>query len=200
LSACCSRASRIWSACPSACSRLEAMTVTPRIVSTAPCSAFRDGGRALSTANRRPTSYGTYDSGELAGGGRALPLPTVRLSSCAGLWHLNRDGGRLGQFVGEILRSDESETQGALAGHLLRRLAAFRASRDVRRGRWCEAQPAVWAAEVGHRGFFPGRPCPHSGQTRSMIGRSEGLSSSSKYTRWRPSPDTRRPCQQSGHV
>jgi hypothetical protein len=56
----------------------------------------------------------------------------------------DRDGGCVGQLVGEVLWSDEAEADDRLqAGDRLWRVAAFRASNDVGRGCGCEVQPAA---------------------------------------------------------
>ena len=55
--------------------------------------------------------------------------------------------------------------------------------------RQCEQQRRVVGRVTGV--FFPGRPCPHAGHTRFMTGSCDRWSLSSKYTRWRPSPDRR---------
>ena len=57
----------------------------------------------------------------------------------------------VGELVGELLWSDEPEAEGARqAGDWVRHPTAFGARDDVGRGGGGEAQPAVWAAEVGH--------------------------------------------------
>jgi hypothetical protein len=71
----------------------------------------------------------------------------------------DRDGGCEGELRREVLRSDEAEAKSALqTGGWLRRVTALGASNDGGRDGGGEAQPAVWAAEVGHGwgqgGFF----------------------------------------------
>lgn len=112
-----------------------------------------------------------------------------------------RDGDRLGQRVRNILESEDPEPDDALKARRLRRLTALRAGSQVGPGGGSEAQPAVRAAEVGHErdpaGFLPGRPRPHPGQAPFITGSTDRSSSRSKYTRWRPTPDTRRTCPHS---
>ena len=89
----------------------------------------------------------------------------------------------MGQLVGYVLRSDETEAERVLeAGDRLGRATTFGAGSHVRGRGGGEAQPAAWAAEAGHGDhsrFFPGRPYPHAGQTRFITGWSESSSSSS---------------------
>src|SRR5205823_14495309 len=112
----------------------------------------------------------------------------------------DRDRDRLGQRVRTVLEPEDTEPDGTFEAG--RWLTAFRASNQIRPGGGGEAQPATWAAEVGHviTAFLPGRPRPHAEQRRFITGSSDRWSPSSKYTRWRPPPNTRRACPQSGQV
>src|SRR5207302_1838302 len=124
---------------------------------------------------------------------------SARLTEC------DRDGGCVWEIVGEVLGSDETEAEGSLeGGGRLRRVTAFGAGSDVGRGGGSEAQPAAWAAGVGHvlgsRSVLPRQSVPHTGHTRFITGLSARSSVSSKYTRWRPRPDTRRACPHFGQL
>ena len=125
-------------------------------------------------------------------------------SRCARAGNGERDGDRLGQRVRNVLEPEDTEPDGAFKAGRLRLLAASRASSEVRPRGGSEPQPAAWAAKVGHeRGhipFLPGKPWPHTGQTRLITECSDRSSSSSKYTRCRPRPDTRRTCPHSGQL
>jgi hypothetical protein len=149
----------------------------------------------------------------LPSGGRracaALGAPRAGVCECVGpsrsdsrVGKCDCHGGCVRQLAGEILWSDKTEPEGGLqAGDRLRRVTAFGASDDVRGRGGSKAQPAPCAAKVGHgrdHRFFPGRPCPHAGQARFIAGSNDRSSPSSKYTRWRPRPETRRACPHSG--
>jgi len=129
----------------------------------------------------------------------------------------DRNGNCLGQRVRNVVQPEQAKSDHTLRpGHCLGRLAARWASGKVRRGSGGETQPAVRTANVGHsrsfpmnsfafraspgchhHRFFPGRSRPHSGQTRFITGSSSPVLPGSKYTRWRPPPNTRRTCPHS---
>jgi hypothetical protein len=97
----------------------------------------------------------------------------------------DRDGGCVGELVGEVLWSDKAEADDALqTGDRLRRVTAFGAGSDVGRGGGCEAQPAAWAANVGHgsgsHSVFPRQAVParwayaiHHRVTQPLVGKLE---------------------------
>lgn len=181
-----------------------------RALASVTCALVRVGARSRCLRRRVDTgigcgrpSRGRRACAELGGrrggewGCADRSRSRFRLGKC------DRAGGWVGQLVGEVLRSDETEAERALqAGDRFGRVTAFGASGDVRGRGGGEAQPAAWAAEAGqgHGGLFLGGAFSHAGQTRFITGFSERSSSSSKYTRWRPSPDTRRMGPHSGQV
>jgi hypothetical protein len=107
-----------------------------------------DGHGDLWVANAGNDTIAEYTSDLLTQDGS--PVPALTLGSGGGLFRptglVFDASGCLGQLDREILSSEETETKGARARDLSRRLAASRASHDVRRGGGCEAQPAAWAA------------------------------------------------------
>jgi hypothetical protein len=76
-------------------------------------------------------------------------------SRSARLGNQDRDCDFVGELVGEVLGSDETEAERALqADDRLRWLTAFGASNDARRRGGSEVQPAAWAASGGHNRPF----------------------------------------------
>jgi hypothetical protein len=95
-------------------------------------------------APRARAAYGAPPGGESSYARR-------RSRSCsARLGDRERNDGRLGQRVRDILERKETESNGAFKRAELRWVTAFGASSQVRSGRARKAQPTAWAAEVGH--------------------------------------------------
>lgn len=89
------------------------------------------------------------------------------------------------------------------AGHAIRHApaAGVKRSRQSRQQAWVTVAPFRYEGSGRdarrHGRFFPGSPRPHSGQARFITGSSNRGVPGSKYTRWRPTPNTRRTCPHS---
>src|SRR5581483_1966937 len=62
----------------------------------------------------------------------------------------NRHSDRLRQRVGDVLEPENSEPDDASQAQRPERLTALWTGTEMRRGGRGEAQPAAWAAQVGH--------------------------------------------------
>jgi len=131
----------------------------------------------------------------IARSGGVVTTEQSRAAAAAGSIQARPAGGPRGRPAG---RGQEVRRGQGWAGDRLRRVTILWASSDAgsgsRSGPRPTARPANLGYGWGHARFLPGRPCPQTGHTQFVTGSSAGASMSSKYTRWRPRPDTGRTC------